>query len=252
MNADNLRKLLSDVQSGGMDLDAAMKALRHLPFEDIKFAVVDHHRHLRQGAPEVIYSEGKTPEQVKAIAGRIIADGSDVLATRADREIFEALKEMDGRAVYHDAARCVVIRNTEKEPTEGVVLVITAGTTDIPVAEEAAVTAEALGSKVMRMYDVGVSGLHRLLSRKHDISDARVIVVAAGMDGALASVVGGLVDKPVIAVPTSVGYGASFGGVAALLTMLNSCAPGVAVMNIDNGFGAGYMAHKINLLGEKP
>ncbi|HEY3346949.1 MAG TPA: 1-(5-phosphoribosyl)-5-amino-4-imidazole-carboxylate carboxylase, partial [Nitrospirota bacterium] len=179
MNIDNLKNILSDVQSGGLDLDAAMKALRHLPFEDIEFAVVDHHRHLRQGAPEVIYSEGKTPEQVKAIAGRIIAAGSDVLATRAGREIFEALKEMDGRAVYHEAARCVVIRHAEKKPTDGVVLVITAGTTDIPVAEEAAVTAEALGSKVMRMYDVGVSGLHRLLSRKHDIFDARVIVVAA-------------------------------------------------------------------------
>ena len=251
MNVESLRKLLTEVQDGDVDVESALHALRHLPFEDIEFAVVDHHRHLRQGSPEVIYCEGKTTAQVRAIAGKMIEKGSDVLATRANKEIYKALKALDRRAKFHEAARAVVIEHKKKPPTEGVVLVVSAGTTDIPVAEEAAVTARTMGSTVETMYDVGVSGIHRLLSRKDSLFSARVLVVVAGMDGALASVVGGLVDKPVIAVPTSVGYGASFGGVAALLTMLNSCAPGVSVVNIDNGFGAGCMAHLINILGEK-
>jgi NCAIR mutase (PurE)-related protein len=251
MNTDSLKKLLSEVRSGKVDVKDAMTALRHLPFEDIEFAVVDHHRHLRQGAPEVIYCEGKTVPQVRAIAQKMIEKGSDVLATRAGKDVYKSLKALDKRADYNEAARTVVIEHKKKKPTEGTVLVVTAGTTDIPVGEEAAVTARAMGSRVETMYDVGVSGIHRLFSRKDTLYSARVIVVVAGMDGALPSVVGGLVDKPVIAVPTSVGYGASFGGIAALLTMLNSCAPGIAVVNIDNGFGAGCMAHKINMMGEK-
>ena len=251
MNTESLKKLLKEVQEGRMDIKSAMETLRHLPFEDMGFAKVDHHRHLRQGAPEVIYCEGKTAAQIRAIAEKMLSKGSDVLATRAGAEVYDTLKELDACAQYNEVARTVTIEHTKKHPTEGKVLVVTAGTTDIPVAEEAAVTANAFGSSVVTMYDVGVSGIHRLLGNKELLYAARVIVVAAGMDGALASVVGGLVDKPVIAVPTSVGYGASFGGIAALLTMLNSCAPGVAVMNIDNGFGAGALAHKINLLGEK-
>src|SRR5512135_426397 len=251
MNVESLRKMILAVQDGQMDIESALRALKHLPYEDIEFAVVDHHRHLRQGAPEVIYCEGKTVAQVRAIAQKMLEKGSDVLATRADKEVYKSLKSLDRRAKFHEGARAVVIEHRKKPPTEGVVLVISAGTTDIPVAEEAVVTARTLGSTVETMYDVGVSGIHRLFGKKEAVFSARVIVVVAGMDGALASVVGGLVDKPVIAVPTSVGYGASFGGVAALLTMLNSCAPGVAVMNIDNGFGAGCLAHKINVLGEK-
>ncbi|MHB8173446.1 MAG: nickel pincer cofactor biosynthesis protein LarB [Nitrospirota bacterium] len=251
MNRELLRELLGRVQSGATDVEAALSELRHLPFEDIQFAVIDHHRSLRQGAPEVIYCEGKTPAQIRAIAERMLAKRSDVLATRADKEAYKALKALDRRARYNELARAVVIEHKKHPPTEGLVLITSAGTTDIPVAEEAAVTAQTLGSTVETMYDVGVSGIHRLLSKKEILVSARVIVVVAGMDGALASVVGGLVDKPVIAVPTSVGYGASFGGIAALLTMLNSCAPGVAVMNIDNGFGAGFLAHRINMLGEK-
>jgi NCAIR mutase (PurE)-related protein len=251
MNTSRLKKLLNDVQSGALGVDKALEALRHLPFEDIEFAMVDHHRHLRQGAPEVIYCEGKSVAQVRAIAEKMLDKGSDILATRASGEVYKSLKALDRRARYNEAARAVVIEHKKKTPTSGVVLILTAGTTDIPVAEEAAVTAATLGSSVETMYDVGVSGIHRLFARKEAVYSARVIVVVAGMDGALASVVGGLVDKPVIAVPTSVGYGASFGGVAALLTMLNSCAPGVAVVNIDNGFGAGCLAHKINILGEK-
>jgi len=252
MNKDSLEQLLSDVRAGKVDVKDAMTTLRHLPFEDIEFAVVDHHRHLRQGAPEVIYCEGKTVPQVRAIAQKMIEHGSDVLATRANKDVYKSLKALDKRADYNEAARTVVIEHKKKKPTEGTVLVVTAGTTDIPVGEEAAVTARAMGSQVETMFDVGVSGIHRLFSRKDTLYSARVIVVVAGMDGALPSVVGGLVDKPVIAVPTSVGYGASFGGIAALLTMLNSCAPGIAVVNIDNGFGAGCMAHKINMMGEKP
>ncbi len=251
MNKQDLTRLLQSVRQGKTSVQTALDRLRHLPFEDVVYAHIDHHRHLRHGMPEVIYCEGKTLAQVVGIAKRMLAAGSEILATRADEKIYKALRKIDRRAVYHPASRAVVIRDAGRKQTDGIVLVLTAGTSDIPVAEEAAVTAEMLGSTVRTVYDVGVAGIHRVLSKREMLDAARVIVVAAGMDGALPSVVGGLVDKPVIAVPTSVGYGAGFQGLAPLLTMLNSCAAGIAVMNIDNGFGAGVLAHRINLLGEK-
>jgi len=251
MNKSDLTKLLQSVRAGKTDIETALNRLRHLPFEDVAYAHIDHHRHLRHGMPEVIYCEGKTLDQVVGIAKRMIKMGSDVLATRASDSIYKAIKKLDRRAVYHKASRAIVVQRKKKALTKGIILVLTAGTSDIPVAEEAAVTGEALGSMVRTVYDVGVAGIHRVLSKREILDAARVIVVVAGMDGALPSVVGGLVDKPVIAVPTSVGYGAGFQGLAPLLTMLNSCASGVAVMNIDNGFGAGVLAHRINLLGEK-
>lgn len=251
MNPSDLAKLLDSVRSGKTGVKAALDRLKHLPFEDVAYAHIDHHRSLRHGMPEVIYCEGKTVEQVAGIAKRMLKAGSDVLATRASDAAYKALKKLDRRAVYHEASRAIVIERERKKPTRGIALVLTAGTSDIPIAEEAAVTAGMLGSTVRTVYDVGVAGIHRVLSKKDILDTARVIVVVAGMDGALPSVVGGLVDKPVIAVPTSVGYGAGFQGLAPLLTMLNSCASGVAVMNIDNGFGAGVLAHRINLLGER-
>ena len=250
MNKSDLTKLLQAVRSGKIEIETALTRLKHLPFEDVAYAHIDHHSHLRHGMPEVIYCEGKTLEQVVGIAKRMLKAGSDVLATRASEAVYKAIKKIDRRTVYHKASRAVVLQHTKKTATKGIVLVLTAGTSDIPVAEEAAVTAEMLGSAVQTVYDVGVAGIHRVLSKRDILDTARVIVVVAGMDGALPSVVGGLVDKPVIAVPTSVGYGAGFQGLAPLLTMLNSCASGIAVMNIDNGFGAGVLAHRINLLGE--
>jgi len=250
VDVDSLRALLADVYNRKLRPEQALERLRSAPFEDLGFAQVDHHRTLRWGIPEVIYCPGKTVEQVSSIARSILTQGANLLATRADAEIFAAIKAMDERAQYNEAARTVTVKVREKPPTTGVVLVICAGTSDIPVAEEAAVTAGILGSSVERLYDVGVAGIHRLLHRQEMLRRARVIVVVAGMEGALASVVGGLVHAPVIAVPTSVGYGASFNGIAALLSMLNSCASGVATVNIDNGFGAGCMAHIINMIGE--
>ncbi|MBI5166901.1 MAG: nickel pincer cofactor biosynthesis protein LarB, partial [candidate division NC10 bacterium] len=214
------------------------------------YAKVDLHRGIRQGFPEVVFCQGKTLEQTRGIAERILASHNSILATRASEEIFQCIYGLDPRAVYNPLARTVVVKEA-RPPLAGKVLVITAGTSDIPVAEEAVVTAEFLGTHVDKLYDVGVAGIHRLLDGKEMLFGARVIVVVAGMEGALPSVVGGLVDKPIIAVPTSVGYGASFGGLAALLAMLNSCSSGLAVVNIDNGFGAGLLAHKINMLGEK-
>jgi len=251
MNSSDITKLLESVHTGKTGVREALERLKHLPFEDVAYAHIDHHRSLRHGMPEVIYCEGKTIEQITGIAKRLLKAGSDILATRASDAAYKAMKKLDKRAAYHKASRAIVIQHTNKKPTRGIVLVLTAGTSDIPVAEEAAVTASMLGSAVQTVYDVGVAGIHRILSKKDIIDAARVIIVVAGMDGALPSVVGGLVDKPVIAVPTSVGYGAGFQGLAPLLTMLNSCASGVAVMNIDNGFGAGVLAHRINLLGEK-
>ena len=250
MDRKNLTRTLRRLQEGKLTVEAALDRLKHLPFEDAAYAHIDHHRSLRHGMPEVIYCEGKTIEQITGITKRMLKAGSDILATRASVAAFKAIKKLDKRAVYHEASRAIVVQTSAKEPTKGIVLVLTAGTSDIPVADEAAVTAAALGSSVRTVYDVGVAGIHRLFSKKELLDEARVIIVAAGMDGALPSVVGGLVDKPVIAVPTSVGYGAGFQGLAPLLTMLNSCASGVAVMNIDNGFGAGVLAHRINLLGE--
>lgn len=250
MNRAQLETLLTKIAQGSLTPQEGLEQLRFLPYEDIGFARIDHHRSLRQGVPEVIFCEGKTVEQVRAIGERILSHHSNLLATRISPAAAEALLTLSPRAEYHPMARIVLVRQEERPPTEGIVLVAAAGTSDLPVAEEAVITARALGSTVQTVYDVGVAGLHRLLDTQERLFAARVIVVVAGMEGALASVVGGLVDKPVIAVPTSVGYGANFGGLAPLLAMLNSCASGVAVVNIDNGFGAGYMAHTINLIGE--
>ncbi len=253
MEADNIRKLLEGIKDGVMTVEDGMKALSNLPFEDIGYAKIDHHRAIRTGYPEVIFCQGKTIAQIRGIVERMMAhDDSNILGTRATIEAYEAIRELARESVtWHEAARCFLVKRREIEPTQGIVAVVTGGTADIPVAEEAAMTAEANGSRVLRIYDVGVAGIHRLFSRLEDIRSARVIVAVAGMEGALASVVAGLVDKPVIAVPTSVGYGANFGGLSALLTMLNSCASGVSVVNIDNGFGAGFLASMINKLGEE-
>ncbi len=245
MNADELRALLESVRDGTADVDRVVERLRRLPFEDLGFATLDHHRELRRGYGEAIFCSGKTVEQVVAIAERMVEYGhTNVLATRADpAQLEELARRVPAR--LHPEARMAVL-NPRAVTAEGLVCVCSAGTSDMPVAEEAALTAEALGSRVERLYDVGVAGIHRLLSRREILGRARAVVAVAGMEGALASVVGGLVACPVIAVPTSVGYGASLGGLAALLGMLNSCSPGVSVVNIDNGFGAGYLANLIN------
>jgi len=250
MNSARLKRLLRNLQAGTVGLAAAVERLRTLPYEDLGFATVDHHRSIRQGFPEVVFCEGKTRAQIVAIARDLLKKGGPLLATRVEPDVAAALGRLDRRAVYHDLARVVVIQRRKPE-LRGDILVVTAGTADIPVAEEAKVTAEVMGSRVESLYDVGVAGIHRVLGQQDRLLRARVLVVVAGMDGVLPSVVGGLVDRPVVAVPTSRGYGASFGGLAALLTMLNSCASGVGVMNIDNGFGAGCLAHRINMLGEK-
>lgn len=251
MNRAQLETLLTQIAAGEVSPAEGLEQLRFLPYEDIGFARIDHHRSLRQGVPEVIFCQGKTVEQIREIGERILRHGSNLLATRIAPQAAEALLALTSQAEYNAIARTVVVQQETRPLTEGTVLVAAAGTSDLPVAEEAVVTARALGSQVKTVYDVGVAGLHRLLDTWDVLMAVRVIVVVAGMEGALASVVGGLVDKPVIAVPTSVGYGANFGGLAPLLAMLNSCASGVAVVNIDNGFGAGYMAHTINLIGEK-
>lgn len=248
MNSESLKKLLDDVKNGGVSVESAMTELKKLPFEDLGFAKVDHHRNIRNGYPEVIYCQGKTVGQIKAIVQRLMERENNIMATRAGREVYEAIREITDDAVYYELARIVVIKRRDLQVSEKIIAVVTAGTSDIPVAEEAAITAEVMGNKVERIYDVGVAGIHRLLANTDALLRANVLVVAAGMEGALASVVGGMVDKPVIAVPTSVGYGANFGGLSALLTMLNSCASGIGVVNIDNGFGAGYLASMINKL----
>lgn len=248
MDAESLRELLENVKDGRTGIDEALNELKKLPFEDLGFAKVDHHREIRNGYPEVIYSQGKTVEQIKAIASRLMEKNNNIMATRAGREVYDGILEITGDAVYYETARIVVVKRREIAVTDKVIAVVSAGTSDIPVAEEAAVTAETLGNRVDRIYDVGVAGIHRLLAQTDRLMNANVLIVTAGMEGALASVVGGLVDKPVIAVPTSIGYGANFGGLSALLTMLNSCASGIGVVNIDNGFGAGYLASMINRL----
>jgi NCAIR mutase (PurE)-related protein len=242
-----LQRLLERVQAGEVSVEEALAGLRDLPFEDLGFARVDHHRALRRGVPETVFCQGKTPQQVATIVERLAARHERVLATRADPAAFEAVQAVTPAATYHALSRVIVVGELPLvAPDAPYVLVVSAGTSDLPVAEEAALTAHVCGSRVERLNDVGVSGLHRLLYARPVLQDANVVVVVAGMEGALASVVGGLVRCPVIAVPTSVGYGASFGGLAALLAMLNSCAPGVTVVNIDNGYGAGYSAHLIN------
>jgi len=248
MDSNELKKLLEDVKDGKVEVEQAYSELKVLPYEELGFAKLDHHRHIRNGYPEVIYCEGKTNKQITEIVSRLMLKNNNILATRASREVFDAISEITCDAEYHIDARIVVIKRKKIIVSEKKIAVITAGTSDIPVAEEAAITAEVLGNSVIRIFDVGVAGIHRLFSKMDIISEANVIIVVAGMEGALASVVGGLVDKPVIAVPTSVGYGANFGGLSALLTMLNSCASGIGVVNIDNGFGAAYLASNINRL----
>ena len=238
--------MLEKVKSGDIGVGEALDQLRFMPYEDIGFAKLDHHRSLRRGFAEVILCKGKTADQVAGIVKRMAASEGTTLATKASPEIFDAVRQVAPNACYHQLAGLIVVGDVPPVEAEGYILVVTAGTGDIPVAEEAAVTAETMGSRVERAYDVGVAGLHRLLDCKDKLLGANVVVAVAGMEGALASVVSGMVDTPVIAVPTSVGYGASFQGLAALLGMLNSCSPGVSVVNIDNGFGAGYLASLIN------
>jgi NCAIR mutase (PurE)-related protein len=246
MNAETLKKLFGQVRNGKLSPDEAVERLRHLPFEDLGFAKLDHHRALRQGMPEVIFAQGKAPNQVAEIFRRLAAHGGNVLATRATEEQYAAVAAATPHAEYRSLARAIVLKRDRKKHGKGVIVVVSAGTSDIPVAEEAVVTAELMGNKVQHIYDVGVAGIHRLLAHRGALAKARVIVVCAGMEGALPSVVGGLVGVPVIAVPTSIGYGAAFEGLAALLGMMNSCASNVSVVNIDNGFGAGYVASLIN------
>lgn len=247
MKEGRIRALLGELVDGKISLEEAMKRLKVLPFEDIEVACIDHHRSLRRGAPEVIFGEGKDVSDILAIMEKIDRQGENVLVTRLSKEKAEEIKYRYPETVYHERAEVLTYTPNDIEETgKGPILVVCAGTSDIPVAEEAAVTARFMGNQVHTIYDVGVAGLHRLLSHSDRLLEASVIIVVAGMEGALPSVVGGLVDKPVIAVPTSVGYGASFGGIAALLGMLNSCASGVTVVNIDNGFGAGYAASLIN------
>lgn len=245
MDETDIKKILNAVKDGTVSMEKALKRLKHLPYEDISFAKIDLHRHLRQGVPEVIFATGKTPEQVVSIARLMYKKSRRFLITRATKKIYNSLR-IKG-AVFHPASGVISIGEEKKK--RGNILVLTAGTSDIPTAEEAAVTASFLGSRVSTVYDVGVAGLHRLMDNSDHIKEACVIIVVAGMEGALPSVVGGMTDKPIIAVPTSIGYGTSLGGLTALFAMLNSCVPGIAVMNIDNGFGAGCLAHKINRMG---
>lgn len=248
MNRAQIETLLNEVREGRTGVDDAMERLRVLPFEDLGFAKLDHHRALRTGMPEVIFSSGKTAEQVAAIFARMAQAGGNVLATRASRECFDAVVAAEPRAEYHAMARAITLAQAETIPGKGTVAVVCAGTSDLPIAEEAAITARLMGNTVELIADVGVAGIHRLLAQRNSLQSARVLIVCAGMEGALPTVVGGLVNAPVIAVPTSVGYGASFGGVAALLGMLNTCSPNVCVVNIDNGFGAACIATLINRL----
>ncbi len=248
MNEKVLRSLLESVKSGSVDIDKALGQLRHLPFEDLGFARIDHHRAIRCGFPEVIFCPGKTIEQIAAIFAHMAEMGGNVLASRATPEAYEAVAANCPKAEYHKLARAITLRQGEVVAPIGHIALVAAGTSDLPVAEEARITSEIMGHRVVVHYDVGVSGLHRLLGSTRELQKANVVIVTAGMEGALASVVGGLVAVPVIAVPTSVGYGASFGGLAALLTMLNSCVAGVSVVNIDNGFAAGYIAAMVNRL----
>jgi NCAIR mutase (PurE)-related protein len=248
LDAKSIRKLFEEVRRGKTSPDDAVERLRHLPFEDLGFAKVDHHRVLRVGMPEVIFGERKTPAQVAAIFKRLAQHGTNVLATRTSKEQFAAVRKVVRGTKHDPSARTIVLRRDDRRYGKGLITVISAGTSDIPVAEEAVVTAEIMGNEVERLYDVGVAGIHRLLAHRKAITRSRVVIVCAGMEGALPSVVGGLVGVPVIAVPTSVGYGAAFEGMAALLGMMNSCASNVSVVNIDNGFGGGYVASLINRL----
>ncbi len=240
--------MLRQVRRGRLTVEEAVDRLRTLPYEDLGYAKIDHHRVLRQGFPEVIFGRGKSPAQVEGVVRRMLPRGHNILITRGNEALFARLRKLDRRAEFHTLSGAIAIRRDRRIRGKGTVLVVSAGTTDIPVAEEALVTAETMGNRVQSLYDVGVAGIHRLLGESSHLRKARVIIVAAGMEGALPSVVAGLVGVPVIAVPTSVGYGTSFRGLAALLGMLNTCSPNIAVVNIDNGFGAGYVASVINRL----
>lgn len=251
MKTDLIRHLLEKVKLGEMKVEEALEKLKVLPYQDLGFAKIDTHRELRRNYPEVIFCPGKTPEQIVHIAKQMRENKSTVMAARANKEVYQAIKKALPEVIYFEKARIAVLGERKEKVSSLTILVVSGGTADIPVAEEAVVTAEIMNNKVDRLYDVGVAGIHRLFDNKDKLFGANVLVVVAGMEGALPSVVGGLVSKPVIAVPTSVGYGASFKGVSALLTMLNSCAPGIAVVNIDNGFGAGYMASLINQMGKE-
>jgi pyridinium-3,5-biscarboxylic acid mononucleotide synthase len=249
MDQDHLRTLLEQVRTGAVEIDAALERLRHLPYEDLGFAKVDHHRALRHGMPEVVFGKGKTPDQISAIVNTLLATSQNVLVTRADALVASRLdSEHPGEAQYFPASGAVRFWRDRNPRGKGKIAVVCAGTSDLPVAEEAQVTAEVMGNEVDAIHDVGVAGIHRLMQNRERLTEARVVIVCAGMEGALPSVIGGLVSVPVIAVPTSVGYGASFHGLAALLGMLNSCASNVTVVNIDNGFGAGYAASLMNRL----
>lgn len=246
MDQQNLRALLTRFQAGETELESVIEKLKHLPFENLGYAHVDHHRAIRQGFPEVIFGRGKTPEQIAGIAEKLLERASNLLITRTDRQAFDLVRQLDAAATFHETCGAISVLRDRTEYGKGIVAIVTAGTSDIPVAEEAALTVEAMGNRLLKLFDVGVAGIHRILSQRELLQSARVVICVAGMEGALPSVVGGLVGVPVIAVPTSIGYGASFGGVAALLGMLNSCASNVTVVNIDNGFGAGYVASLIN------
>ena len=248
MMEDEIRAILSDIKGGKRSVNEAMEKLKHLPFENLGFARIDHHRSLRQGFPEVVFGRNKTVAQVTGIVKRMLANRHNILITQTDEKVFRQIKKLNASARFHPDSRTLVILRDKTVHGKGKILVVTAGTADIPVAEEALVTAQVMGNDVESLYDVGVAGIHRLLSQRDLLWKARVIIVVAGMEGALPSVVGGLVSVPVIAVPTSVGYGASLQGITALLGMLNSCASNVTVVNIDNGFGAGYVASLINRL----
>ncbi len=242
MDELRIKRILENIKNNKITIEKALEYLKHLPFEDLSFAKVDHHRNIRQGIPEVIFAEGKNPDEVVVIAKSIYKKNKKFLITRGSEKIYSRLKIKE--AIFHPASKAISAGG-EKDK-KGYILILSAGTSDIPVAEEALVTAEFLGNKVEHVYDVGVAGIHRLFHIKESLNSARAIIVVAGMEGALPSVVGGLTDKPIIAVPTSVGYGTNLGGLTPLFAMLNSCVPGIAVMNIDNGFGAGCLAHKIN------
>ena len=251
MDRERIKELLENVKGGKIEVADALRILKSLPYEDLGFAKIDTHRDLRKGFPEVILCKGKTLEQITKIVEGLSSGSNFIMATKANKEAYEAIRNIRTDAVYYETAGIVLIGQRKGETARKTIIVVSAGTADLPIAEEAAVTAEAMGNTAERLYDVGVAGVHRLLDNKEKLFHASVIIVVAGMEGALASIIGGLVDKPVVAVPTSVGYGASFDGLAALLTMLNCCAPGVVVVNIDNGFGAGYFASVINQMGEE-
>jgi pyridinium-3,5-biscarboxylic acid mononucleotide synthase len=246
MNIKDLKELLENVRSGETGTTEALEKLKYFPYSDLGYARIDHLREIRTGYPEIIFCAGKTVGQVTGIFSAMSSTDTNIIATRATPEMYSSVKELFPEAIWYGEARIISLQSRVPEVPDSFIAVVTAGTSDIPVAEEAAVTAELLGNKVVRIYDAGVAGIHRLIDKLPEIRKSRVVIVIAGMEGALASVVGGLVDKPIIAVPTSIGYGANFGGVSALLTMLTSCAAGVSVVNIDNGFGAGFAASRIN------